>query len=169
MHDALVAIQRAQDEERRARWAMSEAERNKKDDEKRKKTDENRKCYEYEEDGYLIRLPVNIAEIIAEGVKQHICIGSYASSHSNGHTNLFFLRQKSQPDAPFYAIEMGNDKRIRQIHGFGNSWLGNHPDAIPTVIRWLRKNEITCDSKILTCKSKGYSSTAEYVPMPVVD
>lgn len=169
MHDALVAIQRAQDEERRARWAMSEAERHKKDDEKCKKIDENRKCYEYEEDGYMIRLPMNIAEIITEGTKQHICIGSYASSHSNGHTNLFFLRQKSQPDAPFYAIEMGNDKQIRQIHGFGNSWLGNHPDAIPTVIRWLRKNGIKCDNKILTCKSRGYCSTNEYVPMPVVD
>jgi hypothetical protein len=113
-------------------------------------------------------LPKDSNEIVAEGNKQRICIGGYTGRHASGDTNLFFLRKKSDADTPFYAIEMNNNS-IVQIHGFGNKWLGNDPEAIPTVVRWLRKHNIACDQKILTCKSIGYSRSAEYVDMPVVD
>ena len=168
-HDAIVALRNAQDAARRAYWSMSNQERQKKDEESLKKTDEKRKQYEFEDDTYIIRLPNDLTEIVNEGVKQHICIGGYTNRHATGQTNLFFLREKSDLDKPFYAIEMGNDKQIVQIHGFGNSWLGNHPDAIPTVIRWLRKNGISCANEILTCTAKGYGRTNTYVAMPIVD
>jgi hypothetical protein len=79
------------------------------------------------------------------------------------------LRRKDDEITPFYAIEMNNDKQIVQIHGFCNKWLGNNPEAIPTVIRWLRKHDIKCDQQILTCTAKGYGRTNEYIAMPVVD
>ena len=168
-HDALTELHRIEQEERRALYNAQEAERLKKEEEKRKKVDEERKQYEYEDDNYVIRLPKDCAEIVREGSMQRICIGGYTSRHSLGDTNIFFLRKKSDPDMPFYAIEMNNSKCINQIHGFGNRWLGNNPEAIPTVIRWLRKNEIKCTNDILTCKAIGYGKTNEYVPMPVVD
>lgn len=168
-HDAIIALKNEQDSERRAYWNMAEAERRKKDEEKRKETDEKRKCYEYADDEFIIRLPKDVNEIVTEGTKQRICIGGYTSRHSKGETNLFFLRRKNDEDTPFYAIEMANNKNIVQIHGFGNKWLGCNPEAIPTVIRWLRKNGIKCSDAILTCKSTGYSSRNDYVPMPVVD
>ena len=168
-HDAITELKRMQDAERMARWNAAEAERLKKEEEKRIKLDKERKIYEYEDDNYIIRLPKDGAEIVQEGSKQRICIGGYVSRHSTGGTNLFFLREKTCEDMPFYAIQMDNDKHIVQIHGFGNKWLGNNPEAIPTVVRWLRKHGIKCDEKILTCKSKGYCSVNEYVPMPVVD
>ena len=168
-HDAICALKQAQDEERRAMWDKAAAERLKKEEAKRIELDKERKKYEYEDDNYIIRLPKDSNEIIREGSMQRICIGGYTSSHATGQTNLFFLRRKSEPEIPFYAIEMNNSDVIIQIHGNCNSWLGNHPEAIPTVVRWLRKNNIKCDEKILTCKSKGYCSTNEYVPMPVVD
>lgn len=167
-HDAIDALKRAQDAERRAVWDKREAERLKREEERRKKIDEDRKVYEYEDDNFIIRLPKDGNEIVREGSLQHICIGGYVSRHSTGNTNLFFLRKKNEPDMPFYAIEMNNGNSIIQIHGFGNRWLGNNPEAIPTVIRWLRKNKIHCDEKILTCASTGYGATANYVPMPVV-
>lgn len=169
IHDAVVELKRIQDAERRRYWDMSEKERQQKDEEKRKKIDKERQQYEYEDEEYVIRLPKDLAEIVTEGVKQSICIGGYTGRHANGQTNLFFLREKSNPDKPFYAIEMGNDKHIVQIHGFGNKWLGNNPDAIPTVIRWLRKNGISCTNEILTCTAKGYGRVNSYVEMPVVD
>jgi hypothetical protein len=168
IHDALVALRNAQSEERRLYYSMSEKERMKKDEEKRLKIDEKRKKYEYEDDAYVIRLPKDLSEIITEGSKQSICIGGYTQRHANGDTNLFFLREKSNPDKPFYAIEMNRDA-IVQIHGFGNKWLGNNPEAIPTVIRWLRKNGISCSKEILTCTARGYSRVNSYVAMPVVD
>jgi hypothetical protein len=168
-HDAVSEIKRRRDEERRAMWDMNAAERLKKQEEKRKKVDEERKQYEYEDDKYIIRLPIDSNELVTEGNKQHICIGGYAYRHSMGETNIFFLRKKEHTEMPFYAIEMNNDKKIIQIHGFGNKWLGNDPEAIPTVIRWLRKHGINCTDEILTCKSHGYCAVNEYVPMPIVD
>lgn len=168
-HDALTELKRMQDAERRAMWNMAEAERLKKEEEKRIKLDKERKQYEYEDDNYIIRLPKDGPEIVQEGTTQHICIGGYVSRHSTGGTNLFFLREKSAGSMPFYAIEMDNNKTIIQIHGFGNKWLGNNPEAIPTVIRWLRKNDIKCSDQILTCTATGYGSNGNYVPMPVVD
>ena len=151
------------------RECMEYAERKKKEEEKRIKIDKERKQYEYEDDNYIIRLPQDSSEIIREGSMQSICIGSYTTRHALGETNLFLLREKSEPESPFYAIEMNNGKSIVQIHGFGNKWLGNNPEAIPTVVRWLRQNGIKCDEKILTCKSTGYCSNNSYVSMPVVD
>ena len=168
-HDAITELNRLQLAERRARYSIAEAERNKQNEEKRAKIDEKRKDLEYEDENYLIRLPKDLGEIVKEGSAQRICIGGYTCSHAEGRTNLFFLRKKDDEDTPFYAIEMDNNKCIRQIHGFGNKWLGNDPDAIPTVVRWLRKNGITCDEKILTCKATGYGRVNEYVEMPVVD
>lgn len=167
-HDALDALKREQWAQRQALYNMAEAERQKKLEEKRKKLDEERKKYEYEDDNFIIRLPKDGNEIIREGSMQRICIGGYVQNHSSGSTNLFFLRKKSEPDMPFYAIEMKNDMII-QIHGYCNKWLGNNPEAIPTVVRWLRKNGISCSENILTCTATGYGSNGHYIQMPVVD
>lgn len=169
VHDAVIALKRIQDEEQRARWDMEAKKRREQEEKRRVKIDEERKQYEYEDDKYIIRLPKDLNEIISEGSVQHICIGGYTSRHANGDTNLFFLRKKDTESVPFYAIEMDNSKRIIQIHGFGNRWLGNDPDAIPTVVRWLRKNGITCQQHMLTCKATGYGGSNDHVPMPVVD
>lgn len=168
-HDSIEELKRAQDAERRALLDKDAAERRKKEEEKRAKVDAERKKYEYEDDEYIIRLPKDLNEIVAEGSKQRICIGGYTTRHAYGETNLFFLRRKSEPTIPFYAIEMNNSNSIVQIHGYCNAWLGNNPEAIPTVVRWMRKNGIKCDQKILTCKAKGYCSVNDYVQMPVVD
>jgi hypothetical protein len=168
-HDALNALVAEREAERRAYYNMDEKKRRELDEKRRQKTDELRKHYEYEDDEFVIRLPKDVYEIINEGAKQCICIGGYTSRHSKGETNLFFLRRKDSESVPFYAIEMNNNKVIVQIHGHSNKWLGNNPEAIPTVVRWLRKNDIKCDNKILTCTARGYGRTNEYIEMPIVD
>ena len=167
-HDALMALRQEQEAAYRAYRNMAEADRLRLEDEKRKKVDENRKHYEYEDDNFIIRLPKDVNEIVTEGSRQSICIGGYTTRHSKGETNLFFLRRKNDATTPFYAIEMRNGSII-QIHGFGNKWLGNNPEAIPTVVRWLRKHGIKCENKILTCTARGYHRTNEYIEMPIVD
>ena len=161
-HDALDALRRQQ-------YSMSQAERLSRHSAQCAKVDEERKVYEYEDEQFIIRLPRTLAEIVIEGQKQRICIGGYAETHAKGNTNLFFLRKKSAPDEPFFAIEMKNDKHIQQIHGSCNKWLGCNPEAIPTVMRWLRKNNIRCATTILTCAATGYGRTNTYVELPNID
>lgn len=168
MHDAVTALYNQQNAIRQARWNMATSERLKQEEAKRIKLDEKRKEWEYEDDEYVIRLPKDAAEIIAEGTTQHMCIGGYVSSHSTGSCTLFFVRKKSEPDAPFYAIEVRSGAVI-QIHGKRNCWLGNNPEAIPSVIRWLRQNKFKCAKEILTCTATGYGQTNNYIELPVVE
>lgn len=168
-HDAIDELWRAQQAEAARLRSLKDAERYAAEDKKRAKLDEKRKAFEFEDGDYIIRLPKSSAEIVAEGLVQHICIGSYTTRHATGETNLFFLRKKSDEETPFYAIQMNNDRHIVQIHGNCNKWLGNNPEAIPTVMRWLRTHDIKCDKHILTCKATGYGRISDCVALPVID
>lgn len=176
LHDTFVAMYNEQQQHWRERYE----ERNRKEREQRAKLNkvkiEFRKTLEFEDKDYLIRLPVDKNEIVKEGMELHHCVGSYTERHETGDATIMLLRKKSEPDKPFYTIEVGievltdtiSKLRIHQIHGFGNRWLGNDPEAIPTVVRWLRQNGIECDSTILTSTSTQYGMGRNFIKMPEV-
>jgi hypothetical protein len=146
----------------------SEEERNKELEKRRAKVDKERQTYNYEDDEYIIRLPENLSELSAEGKNLRHCVGGYLNSHSRGDTTIMFLRKKTEPDKSFYTIEVAPNGSIRQIHGFGNKWLGNNPEAIPSVMKWLRNCKLTCDAHILTCTATGYGGNGNHVALPVI-
>lgn len=122
---------------------------------------------EYEDNSFLIRLPKSCAEIRNEGVQLHHCVTGYIDSHVYGHTTLLFLRNKAEPDKPFYTIELTNQGIIKQIHGMCNCWLGNDPTAVLTVMRWLKLNKFECSKHILTSTATGYSDRgAGHIELP---
>lgn len=176
LHDLYTAMSNEQFRQRQAMYA----EETRKQEERRRKDNklklEFRQQLNYEDENYLIRLPVDGDEIQQEGMSLHHCVGGYAHEHSIGSTTIMFLRKKSEPDKPFYTIEVeigvADGKvaglRIRQIHGFGNRYLGNDPEAIPTVVRWLRQNNIECDEAILTSTSTQYFIGNKFIKMPEV-
>lgn len=176
LHDTFVAMYN----EQQHNWRERYAEQNRKELEQRAKLNkvkiEFRKTLEFEDKDYLIRLPVDKNEIVKEGMELHHCVGSYTERHETGDATIMLLRKKSEPDKPFYTIEVGievlTDKisklRILQAHSFGNKWMGNDPEAIPTVIRWLRQNGIECDSTILTSTSTQYAMGRNFIKMPEV-
>lgn len=168
LHDTCVELKRIEDEENRRLWNMREAERNAELEKKMTKLNEERRKYNYEEENFLIRVPEKLVEITNEGSRLHHCVGGYVSNHAQGRTTIIFLRRKEDPDASFYTIEINNG-RVIQIHGFGNKWLGNDPDAIPTVMRWLKIHNISCTDQILLSTAKGYCcGSAELVEKPVI-
>lgn len=170
IHDALVELIAAQDAEQARINAMKQEERNKELEKKMAKLDEKRKEFEYEDDTYMIRIPKKLSELTTEGTVQRICIGSYINAHARGNSNIYFLRKKSNPDTPFFAIEEKGG-RIIQIHGYGNKWLGADDDsfaAVPFVRRWLRDKKISCDVRILTSKARGYSCGNEFREVPII-
>lgn len=168
LHDGITALYNAMKQE------IADA-KNKEKEEKMKKLDEKRKkVFEAEDDEYLIRLPVKLNEIIEEGNKLSHCVGGYTDRHATGSTTILFLRKKSEPNKPFYTIECnGTDPKkgitVSQIHGFGNKWLGNNPEAVPFVLRWLRDKGIKCADNILLSTARGYSGYgATMIPKPEI-
>lgn len=176
LHDTFVAMYN----EQQRNWRERCKEQNRKEREQRAKLNkvkiEFRKTLEFEDKDYLIRLPVDKNEIVKEGMELHHCVGGYAERHETGDTTIMFLRKKSEPDKPFYTIEVGievltdtvSELRVIQAHSFGNKWLGNDPEAIPTVVRWLRQNGIECDRAILTSTSTQYGMGRNFIKMPEV-
>lgn len=76
--------------------------------------------YEYENDTYLIRVPENFAEITAEGMALHHCVGNterYFDRIVSRETYICFLRQQSSPETPYYTIEVEPGGTIRQHRG----------------------------------------------------
>ena len=126
-----------------------------------------RKQWEYAEGEYIIRLPATLEEIRQEGSQQGICIASYTRSHAIGNTNLLFVRKISEPNKPFLAIELDNNKRIRQIHGKHNSWVAAvDPNVVPVLYRWIAKNKLQCEDRILLLQATSYGGQGTWLPKP---
>lgn len=76
--------------------------------------------YEYASGDYLIRVPKDFAEITAEGMALHHCVGHterYFDRIVSRETYICFLRRLSSPDEPFYTIEVEPGGTIRQHRG----------------------------------------------------
>ena len=169
LHDTCVELKRLQDAERRRLWDMKEAERHALLEKKMAKLDEERSKFNYSDADFTIRFPEKLSEIVNEGSSLHHCVGGYTQNHAEGHTTIMFLRRNNDPTTSFYTIEIGNDDSIVQIHGFGNKWLGNNPEAIPTVMRWLAANNLHCTDEILLSTAKGYfCGNATMVEKPII-
>lgn len=169
LHNTVVELRRLEDEERRRLYDMAEAERHAVLEKKMAKLDEERSRFNYSDADFTIRLPEKLSEIVNEGSSLHHCVGGYTNTHAEGHTTIMFLRRNDDPTTSFYTIEIRNDNTIQQIHGFGNKWLGNNPEAIPTVMRWLAANNLRCSDEILLSTAKGYcSGNAPLVEKPII-
>lgn len=75
--------------------------------------------YSYESDGLIIRPPASVEELINEGKTLNHCVGTYADRHAKGYCSIFFIRNASKPDKPYYTLELRQD-RIIQTRGKNN-------------------------------------------------
>lgn len=167
-HDQLIQLRAIADAERRRLNEMKEEERNKELEKRRQKVDEKRQMLEYSNEKYSIILPKNLSEIVTEGNCLHHCVGGYTNRHATGETTIMFLRQNDNIDKPWYTIEVSHD-RIIQIHGLHNRWLSATDDgyaAVPFIMEWLKKNNISCSDSILLSTSTGYANAGGMREMP---
>lgn len=68
-----------------------------------------------------VRVPVDGTDIIAEGAKLSHCVGGYATKHANGKTTILFIRKKSDPDTPYFTLEIDvKTGKIMQCYGYKN-------------------------------------------------
>ena len=125
----------------------------------KKKRDE---LYDFEDDEFIIKMPDTPIDIMEEGKALNHCVGGYMENHVEGKTTILFLRRKNDPETSFYTIEIKNNKVI-QIHGKHNRWLGNNPEAIPFMRKWLAKTGAECTERILRLNATGYAGVGQLV------
>lgn len=88
-----------------------------------------KKRYTFEACGIRMEPFGSPEEIIREGAKLDICIGSYVKNYANGGTILLKLRKKSDPDTPWHAVEFEKTGRaLVQCRGYRNkTWPEDAP------------------------------------------
>lgn len=116
-HDRVTKSHRAKLERERRKQAAAQREKEQKAYTERLSKLEER--YAYAAGAYVIRVPQNADEIIAEGRALKHCVAGYADRHIQGRTTILFMRKAKKPDAPWLTIEMSGASMV-QIHGYAN-------------------------------------------------
>lgn len=132
-HDRRVSAREAIQRERRERQL-------KKCESQFNKNYKWRKDLEFSEGDYLIRQPLSSAEIVAEGAALSHCVGGYAERHAEGKLSIMFLRKKSEPDKPYYTIEVSMDYKLVQCRGYKNNVVYNGGKEKPEEIKLIEKH-----------------------------
>ena len=116
MHTRLsLLIEYEHNEEQKRKFAMGYSER---------------KALEFDSGEFLIRQPNSIGEIADEGAALEHCVGGYAYRHARGELTIMFLRKKTDPDKPYYTIEVSNALEIVQCRGYRNNAKNPKPKAV---------------------------------------
>lgn len=79
--------------------------------------DSIRSLYAYEDKTYSVLIPSKLEEIIKEGEQLHHCVGSserYWDRIERRESYVLFLRHTSEPDKPYYTLEVEPDGTVRQ-------------------------------------------------------
>jgi hypothetical protein len=95
------------------------------------------KEFELSDETYSVICPEQVTLLLSEGRILHHCVGSYINSVASGNEYILFLRKTSDPDTPFFTVNILPNKKVRQIHGRCNC---NLPDEIkPFIKKWADK------------------------------
>ena len=113
-------------------------EKNKADQEKFQKAVEKLEKFAWGEEEFFIRPAREQMELTAEGKALHHCVGGYIKRMAEGETAIFFLRKVSEPDKPFYTLEL-QKKRVIQCRTEHNASYDRKPDVKKFVDMWMEK------------------------------
>ncbi|NTU28870.1 PcfJ family protein [Brevibacillus sp. HB1.1] len=104
----------------------------------------------FEHGDFFIRPAKDSIELFWEGKTLKHCVGGYAKAYAEGKSNIFVIRKLSEPDTPFFTIEV-KDNRITQAHGL------SHRLPTPDVQAFIN---LFVSKKLLTKKQTRIEVTA---------
>lgn len=113
-------------------------EKNKADQEKFQKAVNKLEKFAWQKGEFLIRPAREQMELTAEGKALHHCVGGYIRDMAEGKTAIFFLRKVSEPDKPFYTLELQR-RKVVQCRTEHNASYENEPDVKKFVDMWIEK------------------------------
>jgi hypothetical protein len=98
--------------------------------------------YSYSWNGYFIRPPKCLKELVEEGSKLHHCVATYAQRVAAQETVILFIRDIKRPDVPLYTLEV-RDGHVIQVRAFDDK--NPSPEGFKFVEMWkLRKLRQPC-------------------------
>ena len=114
---------------------------------------------EYQSGDYMIIVPERLVDITTEGAALHHCVGTsdrYFERIRNHETYICFLRKASEPDVPYYTIEVEPGGTVRQHRGY----LDEEPEielVKPFIREWqaVLKKRLTAEDRKRARKSKA--------------
>lgn len=74
-------------------------------------------------------------EIEDEGRILSHCVGGYAERHAMGKLSIMFLRKASEPNKPYYTVEVSKYGGIVQCRGYRNNVVQNGGEDKPQEIK----------------------------------
>lgn len=77
------------------------------------------KKYRFAYQEFFIRSAASNAELFQEGKILNHCVGGYSKNYADGSCDLLLVRRKSEPDKPFYTMQISNGV-ISQCRGLRN-------------------------------------------------
>ena len=95
-----------------------------------------RKEYTFSACGLVLRPYESCEEVVKEGQRLHICIGSYAENYAKGGTVICCLRKADAPEVSWRAVEFSakSGKRV-QDRGAYNDTKGGIPEETKELLR----------------------------------
>lgn len=103
--------------------------------------------YEYSSEYHQVIMPCSPEELIQEGTALHHCVGTYIERIAKGQTLVLFVRERSQPDMPYYTLEYVNG-RVVQCRGKDNCSYEEIPSLKNFVSTWEKKVKKSKKQKI---------------------
>ena len=98
-----------------------------------------KKTYEYDGEKYIIRIPEGAKDILEESRFLDHCIQRgtrYFERIATRESYILFLRQKSDPNTPWYTLEVEPGGTIRQKRSYNNEQYADLEDAKPFLAEW---------------------------------
>lgn len=116
------------------------------------------KKFEFTDGDYTVIAPDNVLDIVKEGTILSHCVHTcdyYFSRIQTDESYLFFLRRSSQPDVPWYTLEVEPSGNIRQKRTTGDNQNADFQKAVKFLKKWQQyfKKQLTEDEKKLGEKS----------------
>ena len=125
------------------------------------------KKFEYKNGDYQIVVPEKVVDIVREGTILKHCVHTcdyYFDRIQRDESYLFFLRHSSNPDVPWYTLEVEPSGNIRQKRTTGDNQNADFQEAVEFLKKWqkyyqkqLTKEEKKLGEKANEARLKNYA------------
>ena len=97
-------------------------------------------CYADKNEPWIITIPSSVGDILEEAQQQSNCLASYVEPYVKGDTDLYFMREKNEPEKSLITIEI-RDNALRQAYAHHNTKPG--AKEMRFIEKWCKKNGFT--------------------------